>query len=234
MNENPAQPAPLPSSCDAAPGGAPERRGTLNRAVWKGSTITLMGQGASSVIRYGSNLIVTRLLLPEHFGLMALVTTFQVGLALFSVTGVGPNIIQNSKGEEPIFFNTAWTVQAIRGVLLWATLSLLAWPLSRVYHQPQLLALLPVAGLMAFCGGLESTRGFILNRRLSFLAITLLELATQVVNVAAMIGLALVWRSVWVLVLANVLAALVRTILSHTILPGPTNHFAWDRAALRY
>lgn len=185
------------------------------------------------MIRFGSNLIVTRLLLPEHFGLMALVTTFQVGLALFSDTGVGPNIIQNSKGEEPIFFNTAWTVQAIRGVLLWATLSLLAWPLSRVYHQPQLLALLPVAGLMAFCGGLESTRGLILNRRLSFLAITLLELATQVVNVAAMIGLALVWRSVWVLVLANVLAALVRTILSHTILPGPTNHFAWDRAALR-
>jgi O-antigen/teichoic acid export membrane protein len=56
----------------------------------------------------------------------------------------------------------------------------------------------------------------------------LLELATQVVNVAAMIGLALVWRSVWVLVLSSVLATLVRTILSHTILPGPRNRFAWD------
>jgi O-antigen/teichoic acid export membrane protein len=233
MKDDLAQPPRLPSSRDVAPTGASECRNTLNRAAWKGSTITLIGQGAGSVIRFGSNLIITRLLLPEHFGLMALVTTFQVGLALFSDTGVGPNIIQNPKGEEPIFFNTAWTVQAIRGVLLWLALSLLAWPLSRLYHQPQLLTLLPVAGLMAVCGGLESTRGLILNRRLSFLAITLLEVATQVVNVVAMIGLALAWRSVWVLVLASVLAALVRTILSHTILPGPRNRFAWDPAALR-
>jgi O-antigen/teichoic acid export membrane protein len=79
------------------------------------------------VIRFGSNLIITRLLLPEHFGLMALVTTFLVGLALFSDTGVGPNIIQNPKGEEPIFFNTAWTVQAIRGVLLWVV-AVACWP----------------------------------------------------------------------------------------------------------
>ena len=185
------------------------------------------------MIRFGSNLIITRLLLPEHFGLMALVTTFQVGLALFSDTGVGPNIVQNPHSEEPRFFNTAWTVQVIRGVLLWVVLSLLAWPLSRLYHQPQLLTLLPVAGLMALFGGLESTRGLMLNRHLSFLAITLLELATQVVNVSAMIGLALAWRSVWVLVLSSVLAALVRTILSHTIVPGPPNRFAWDPAARR-
>jgi O-antigen/teichoic acid export membrane protein len=164
---------------------------------------------------------------------MALVTTFQVGLALFSDTGVGPNIVQNPHSEEPRFFNTAWTVQVIRGVLLWVVLSLLAWPLSRLYHQPQLLTLLPVAGLMALFGGLESTRGLMLNRHLSFLAITLLELATQVVNVSAMIGLALAWRSVWVLVLSSVLAALVRTILSHTIVPGPPNRFAWDPAARR-
>ena len=233
MKEISAQPAPLPTSRDAAPSGVPERRSTLNKAAWKGSTITLIGQGVGSVIRFGANLIITRLLLPEHFGLMALVSTFLLGVALFSDTGVGPNIIQNPKGEEPFFFNTAWTVQAIRGVFLWVVVCLLAWPLSRVYHQPQLLKLLPVAGLTALFGGLESTRTFILNRRLSFLAITSLELATHVVNVGVMIGLALVWRSVWVLVLSGVLSTLVRTILSHTVLPGQRNRFAWDPAAAR-
>ena len=233
MKEISAQPAPLPTSRDAVPRGAPEPRSTLNKAAWKGSTITLIGQGVGSVIRFGSNLIITRLLLPEHFGLMALVSTFLLGVALFSDTGVGPNIIQNPKGEEPFFFNTAWTVQAIRGVFLWVVVCLLAWPLSRIYHQPQLLTLLPVAGLTALFGGLESTRTFILNRRLSFLAITSLELATHVVNVAVMIGLAVAWRSVWVLVLSGVLSTLVRTILSHTVLPGQRNRFAWDPAAAR-
>jgi O-antigen/teichoic acid export membrane protein len=233
MSENPAQPVSLPSSPDASPSGASERGGTLSKAVWKGSAITLIGQGVGSVIRFGSNLIITRLLLPEHFGLMALVSTFLLGVGLFSDTGVGPNIIQNPRGEEPSFFNTAWTVQSIRGVLLWVVVCLLAWPLSRVYHQPQLLRLLPVAGLMALFGGLESTRTTILNRRLSFLPITLLGLATQAVNVGVMIGLALVWRSVWVLVLSSLLATLARTILSHTILRGSRNHFAWDPAAGR-
>jgi O-antigen/teichoic acid export membrane protein len=86
---------------------------------------------------------------------------------------------------------------------------------------------------MALFGGLESTRTTILNRRLSFLPITLLGLATQAVNVGVMIGLALVWRSVWVLVLSSLLATLARTILSHTILRGSRNHFAWDPAAGR-
>jgi O-antigen/teichoic acid export membrane protein len=233
MSEDLAEPVPSSISADAAESGAPANRSTLTKAAWQGSTITLIGQGVSSVIRFGSNLIITRLLLPEHFGLMALVTTFLVGLTLFSDIGVGPNIIQNPQSDEPAFLNTAWTVQVIRGILLWGMTCVLAWPLARFYHQPQLLTLLPVGGLTALFGGLESTRAFMLNRRLAFLAITLLELATQVVNVVAMIGLALAWRSVWVLVLSTVLATLVRTILSHTLLPGARNRFAWDPGARR-
>jgi O-antigen/teichoic acid export membrane protein len=192
-----------------------------------------MGQGVSAVVRVAANLIITRLLLPEHFGLMALVGVFLVGLQLFSDVGVGPNIIQNPHSEEPRFFNTAWTMQVMRGALLWVAACALAWPLSRLYGQPQLVKLLPVAGLTAMISGLESTRALMLNRHLSFLPITLLDLGTQVVNVAAMIGLALIWRSVWVLVLCNVLSTLVRTTLSHTILPGPRNRFAWDPPARR-
>jgi O-antigen/teichoic acid export membrane protein len=232
MSEDLAQSYPL-STSRGAPRGAPEGRSRLNKAAWQGSTITLIGQGVSSMVRFGSNLIITRLLLPEHFGLMALVTTFLVGLTLFSDTGVGASVIQNPRSEEPLFFNTAWTLQAIRGVLLWVVACLLAWPLSRFYHQPQLLTLLPVAGLTAVFSGLESTRGLILNRRLSFLATTLFELATQVVGTGAMIGLALAWRSVWVLVLSYVFSTLVRTVLSHTVLPGSRNRFAWNPAAAR-
>ena len=233
MQEDPGQPLPSSTSRAATGAGASEGRGALSKAAWHGSTITVMGQGVSAFVRVGANLIITRLLLPEHFGLMALVSVFLVGLQLFSDVGVGPNLIQNPQSDEPRFLNTAWTVQVMRGALLWVAACLLAWPLSRLYGQPELVKLLPVAGLTAIIAGLESTRPLMLNRQLSFLPITLLDLGTQLVNVAAMIGLALAWRSVWVLVLANVLAALVRTILSHTILPGPPNRFAWDPAALR-
>ena len=233
MQEDPGQPLPSSTSRAATGAGASEGRGALSKAAWHGSTITVMGQGVSAFVRVGANLIITRLLLPEHFGLMALVSVFLVGLQLFSDVGVGPNLIQNPQSDEPRFLNTAWTVQVMRGALLWVAACLLAWPLSRLYGQPELVKLLPVAGLTAIIAGLESTRPLMLNRQLSFLPITLLDLGTQLVNVAAMIGLALAWRSVWVLVLCNVLSTLVRTVLSHTVLPGPRNCFAWDPAAGR-
>lgn len=84
----------------------------------RGVAISLGTTVAQQLIRLGSNLILTRLLFPEAFGLMALVQTFMTGLAMFSDIGIGPSIIQNRRGEDPDFLNTAWTIQIGRGVML--------------------------------------------------------------------------------------------------------------------
>jgi len=205
----------------------------LSAAAVRGSTITVLGQGASLVIRFVANLIITRLLLPEHFGLMALVNVFLMGLELFSDVGIGPNIIQNSRGDDPRFLDTAWTVQVVRGFVLWLVACALAWPLARFYHQPQLAWLLPVAGLSAVFGGFLSTKLYTLNRSLTFLRIIAVDVVSQAVSVAVMIGIALVWRSVWSLVISALVSSALRTVLTHVMLPGPSNRFAWDREAGR-
>jgi O-antigen/teichoic acid export membrane protein len=205
----------------------------LGAAAVRGSTITVLGQGASLVIRFVANLVITRLLLPEHFGLMALVNVFLVGLALFSDIGIGPNIIQNSRGDDPRFLDTAWTVQVVRGFALWLVACALAWPLARLYHQPQLMWLLPVAGLSAVFGGFQSTKTFTLNRSLAFMRIIAVDVVSQAVSVAVMIGIALVWCSVWSLVISALVSSLLRTVLTHVMLPGSSNRFAWDREAGR-
>ena len=205
----------------------------LSAAAVRGSTITVLGQGASLVIRFVANLIITRLLLPEHFGLMALVNVFLTGLELFSDLGIGPNIIQNSRGDDPRFLDTAWTVQVVRGFALWLVACGLAWPLARFYHQSQLVWLLPVAGISAVFGGFQSTKFYTLNRGLTFLRIIAVDVVSQAVSVAAMIGIALVWRSVWALVISALVSSLLRTVLTHVTLPGSSNRFAWDREAGR-
>src|SRR5204863_421086 len=73
---------------------------------------------AGFILRLGSNLILARLLVPEMFGLMALVNTFMMGLQMFSDVGIGPSIIQNRRGDDPAFLNTAWTIQVMRGMAL--------------------------------------------------------------------------------------------------------------------
>ncbi len=82
----------------------------IGASVW-----VIIGYGSSQCLRLISNLILTRLLVPELFGLMALVNTFIIGLNLFSDVGIRPSIIRSERGEDPLFLNTAWTLQVIRG-----------------------------------------------------------------------------------------------------------------------
>ena len=123
--------------------------GSLRSRTIRGTLWTTGGYGASQVIRLGVNLVLTRLLHPQMFGLMTLVNIFVQGLQGFSDVGIGPAIIQSKRGDDPVFLNTAWTVQALRGLSLGAVATAIAWPVAKLYGEPQLFWLLPVAGLAA-------------------------------------------------------------------------------------
>jgi O-antigen/teichoic acid export membrane protein len=101
-------------------------------------------------LRLGSNIVLAWLLFPEAFGLMLLVNVFMQGLQMFSDIGIGPSIIQNKRGNDPDFLNTAWTIQAIRGFVLWFIACVLAWPIAWIFahNDPlawKLVLLIPVA-----------------------------------------------------------------------------------------
>lgn len=207
--------------------GGPSLR---TRAI-RGTLWTTGGYGASLVLRLGVNLVLTRLLYPQMFGLMTLVNIFVQGLQGFSDVGIGPAIIQSKRGDDAKFLNTAWTVQVLRGLALGAVSALIAWPVAKLYGERQLLWLLPVAGLAAVIAGFNSTALFTLNRHLDLSKLTLRSLVGQVVGAAVMIGVALLYPSVWALLAGNLAAAIATLILSHTLLGGTRNRFEWDRSA---
>lgn len=109
----------------------------LRQRAMRGAVISLGGTAGHQVMRLLSNLALTRLLFPEAFGLMALMQTFMIGLQMFSDIGLRPSIIQNPRGEEPDFLNTAWTLQVARGVVLWLGACALAWPWPRCITSPR-------------------------------------------------------------------------------------------------
>ncbi|MBE2275273.1 MAG: oligosaccharide flippase family protein [Rhodobacteraceae bacterium] len=207
-----------------------ERRGLFSRAL-SGGALTAGAFAASQALRLGSNLILTRLLYPEAFGVMALVTMVLVGLQMFSDTGIGPAISRSPRGDEPGFLNTAWTVNVIRGLLLWGLTALAAWPMARFYEVPELAQLLPVAGLALCIAGFNPTRIDTANRHLMLGRVTLVELAAQVAGTLFMVVLAVATRSVWALVAGAVLAALAKLLLARLWLPGEPNRLHWEPTA---
>lgn len=198
----------------------------------RGASWTVVGFGAMQALRLVSNLVLTRLLFPEAFGLMALVSVFIIGLTMLSDVGLGPSVMQNKRGDEEDFLNTAWTIQVVRGFALWIGTCALAFPLAYLYGEPTLALILPVAGLSLVVSGFNPTRLLSANRHLLLGRITGLELINQIISIAILVGLTFWLRSVWALVIGGVISSATNLILANILLPGKPNRFRWEAAAV--
>lgn len=200
------------------------------RAV-RSSAWTIFGYGGAQAIRLGSNLILTRLLFPEAFGLMALIGVIVIGLTQFSDVGIGPSIMQNRRGDDPAFLNTAWTIQVLRGGALWLGCCILALPVAAFFGEPSLAYFLPVASLSLLISGFNPTRLFTANRHLMLGRVIQTDLITQLAGLVVTIFLARWTGSIWSLVVGGLAASVFHLALLNLMLPGIVNRFSWERAA---
>lgn len=214
-----------------APAGATDDQTLqeLNRAAKRGALLSIAGYGASQMIRLAGNLVLWRLLHPEAFGLMAIVNVFMQGLHMFSDVGIGPSIIQNKRGDEPDYLNTAWTIQVVRGFLLFLAAGLAAVPLARFYGQPELASLIPVVAFGAIFAGFNSTRLMTATRHIALGRLTVIDLCSQISGLLVMVAVAYAYRSIWALVVGGVVSGFLKMVLSHAVLPGIKNRLRWDR-----
>jgi O-antigen/teichoic acid export membrane protein len=210
----------------------PETLNLKNRAINSGLWVSV-GYGFKQLLRLGSNLILTRLLFPEAFGLMAIVQTVIFGLIMMSDIGIQPSIVQNKSGSEPNFLNTAWTIQVIQGILIYLAILATTPFFTEFYLQPLLSQLLPVVGLGALIAGFQSTKLATANRDLNMSKVTLIDLVTFAISIIAMLLLAWLYKSIWSLVWGSLLGSFLKTLASHYLLPGERNHFTWDKTSVK-
>lgn len=206
---------------------------TLRQRVFQAGFWTLSGYAMNQLLRLGGNLILTRLLFPEAFGLMAIVQALIVGITMITDIGIGPSIIQKTRGSDPDFVNTAWTIQLIRGVLMWIGFCALAWPVSKFYDQPILFGMLPVVGSVAIISGFNSTKLFTAQRNLEAARATQIDVGAYAIGLLCSVYFAWLTQSVWALVWGGLITSFLKAIASHVLLHGIRNRIAWDHDALK-
>lgn len=207
-------------------------RGLIQRAG-RGSLWLLAGRFSHAGLRLVSNIVLAKLLFPEAFGLMGMVSILLMGLELFSDVGVGPSIVRSERGEDRAFLETAWTVQVGRGVLLCGLCWLLAVPYAGFYDEPQLVFLIRLAGLVSLFQGLRSTGLFLADRRLLQGRKVAIGLVAQFAGIATMVAWAWVERSVTSLLVGTIVSTAVYSLLSHLALPRTPLRFRIEREAAR-
>ena len=187
----------------------------LRGAIWNIGAF-LVGQG----LRLVTNVVLARLLSPSLFGIMTIVNTFKTGIELVSDIGPGQNIVSSTNSDNPKFYNTVFTFQAIRGALLWLALSAAAPFIAAIYKIPELLWIIPVAGIGSFIAGFTSPAREFLRKRLRFRELGIMEIAVSSVTSLTLIALALISPTVWSLVIGGVLAAAFTTCASYFLRAG--------------
>lgn len=212
----------------------------LKVRVLRASGWSLLGQFGSQAIRFGGSLIMTRLLVPELFGVMSLAMMFIVALNMFSDLGLGQIVVRHRSGDDKDFLNTVWTTQVLRGFVIAAAgvviaLSLLALrsagvlPPESAYAHKDLPTALFIISLASIVGGLESTKTLVALRTLSLRQIAMMEFASQVVGLGVTVAWALVSPTIFAVTGGALASVLTRTVLSHTIFDGVWNRLHWSK-----
>jgi len=212
------------------------------RAVRSGSWV-IFGHLVSQALRLGSNLVLTRLLVPEMFGVMAIVSVVMGGIEMFSDVGLLQNIVQSKRGEEPDYLNTAWTIQIIRGFFVFFIALLLSASLyyagqleflstETVYGNQQLPFILAVVSITAVISSFNSIHILLLNRKLMLGKLVTIELLSQIIGLIFMLVWAWYQRDIWALVFGGIVASCIKMLLSHLLKLGARCQFRWDRGAV--
>lgn len=209
---------------------------SLKKLAVRGTFWSIASSGSALLIRFGGNVVLTRLLSPEIFGLNAIVRAFINGLEFFSDVGLKPNIVRSKRGEDPVFLNTAWTIQILRGAIISLCSLIIAWPVSRFYNEPSLLWFIPVVGLASLARSFASTSQHVWSKRLDVRKITLIQLSQQILAIVVMICWALIiGPSVWALVIGSCAGNVYYAVATHIIAPKeiPANRLGWEKDAAR-
>ena len=180
---------------------------TVDALIWRGMEI-FGQQGIGFVVQ----IILARLLLPEQFGLIGMLTIFILLAEVFINSGFGQALIQKKNAdytdECSIFYFNIFVSLVATG-LLW-----LAAPwIAAFYAQPLLVPLTRVLSLNLVINSLSQIQATILRKRIDFK--TQLKVGISAVLFSGVIGVAMAYRGfgVWALVGQQVSRSLAFTML---------------------
>ena len=163
-------------------------------------------------------IILARLLAPSDFGLLGIAMLAISTLETFSQTGFQAALIQKKENVES-YFDTAWTVSATRGILLFLILFFSAPLVAAFFNSPQATLVIKVIAVSTLISGFRNIGILFFQKELEFNKQFFYELSATLVDLTVAITLAFMLRNVWALVWGGVAANFVRLFMSYVLHP---------------
>lgn len=202
----------------------------------RGGLARMFAQGANFLLRLVTLMILARMLDPNDFGLVGMVTAFTGVLSLFRDFGLSSAAIQRDTVTEKQLSTLFW-INLFVGLVLALVAVLMAPAIALLYHEPRLVPVTAAlaAGFIFNAAGVQ--HGAMLQREMRFTALAVINTASLVVAGGAAVLIARMGLGYWALVAMTVVLPLTTTIGSWVTsgwIPGKAYRRAGIRSMMRF
>lgn len=179
----------------------------VNGIFWR-----IVEQGGKQIVQFGISVLLARLIMPDQFGMIAMLTVFMSIAGCFINSGLG-DALYRKKDRTQTDCSTVFWFSFIVSIICYWILFFCAPLISAFYDMPQLTAILRVSALTIIIGTLAGIHRMFLSLELDFKTQAKFNVIGLIISGSVGVFLAYKDFQVWSLVFQNLVATIVPTIL---------------------
>lgn len=189
------------------------RTSTITNFIWR-----FAERCGAQLVTFIVSIVLARLLAPEDYGVIALVTVFTTILQVFIDSGLGTALIQK-KDADDLDFSSVFYFNLVVCLALYGVMFLAAPSIARFYSNPIYVPLVRVLSLTLIISGVKGIQQSYVSRHMIFKRFFFSTLGGTLVSAVAGIVLAYAGFGVWALVAQYLCNAVIDTMILWITVP---------------
>ncbi|MGN6538720.1 MAG: lipopolysaccharide biosynthesis protein [Mesorhizobium sp.] len=165
-----------------------------------------------------STFILAWNLAPSDFGVVALGMTILMIVSTVTELSLAEALIRHEAPGES-HFSAAWTLNALRGLVLALFFAATAKPAALLFEEPRLTGVMLALGLSVFLSGLTNPRRIMYQRDLIFWQEFVLAVSQKLTGFIVAVAIAIIYHSYWALVIGTLVTQATNVAVSYLVLP---------------
>lgn len=206
-----------------------EKNMNSNKSVISNFFWRFMERCGAEGVAFIVSIVLARLLTPEDYAAVALITVFTTIMSVFIDCGFSSALIQR-KDAGDLEFSTVFYFNVVMCLIIYAVMFIASPFIAAFYKMPELTAMVRVSSLGIIISGLRSIQGAYISKNMMFKRFffsTLIGTAT-----AAVVGIAMAYMGfgTWALIAQNLVNTLIdTTVLWITVKWRPKKMFSFEK-----
>lgn len=167
---------------------------------------------SAQLVTFIVSIVLARILMPEHYGIIAMTTVFITICNVFVTSGFGMALIQKESADD-LDFTTILIFGILFSITLYTLLFLIAPIMSSFYGEPVLIPVLRVMSLKLPLAAINSVQQAYVSRRMMFKKFFVSTLIGTIISAIIGIIMAYAGYGVWALVAQYLINSTMDTII---------------------